>query len=163
MSNQKIGFSSCSMLSMITVKVFAEPNSRNLWENQTVQRSLVASVTIPVGALPWDSQGHVPSVFFDLDLEPWAYHRALCLGAGPLAAGNEKSEIPRLHLQGKFSKVLSVVPLYSKCTRSLIFFEFFFQKICFTSVDSLETQRQPAALSRNPKATCSCGAQGMRA
>ena len=91
-----MAFPSCNMRSMISVKVFAESNPP----------FLVASKVIPVGALPWGSEGHVPSVFFDLDLEPWV----LCLGAGPLAAGNEKSEIPRLHLQGKFSKVLSVVP-----------------------------------------------------
>jgi hypothetical protein len=80
--NQKMAFPSCSARSLITVKVF----------NESKPPVLVASKAFPVDALPWDSQGHVSSVFFDLDLEGWA----LDLGA---AAGNQKSETPRLHLQ----------------------------------------------------------------
>jgi hypothetical protein len=55
---------------------------------------LVASKVIPVGSLPWGSEGHVPRMSFDLDLESWAV--------------DLKSETPRLQLQSKFSKVLSV-------------------------------------------------------
>jgi hypothetical protein len=87
--NQKMAFPSCSARSLITVKVF----------NESKPPVLVASKAFPVDALPWDSQGHVSSVFFDLDLEGWA----LDLGA---AAGNQKSETPRLHLQGKFKYCL---------------------------------------------------------
>jgi len=80
--NQKMAFPSCSARSLINVKVFSE----------STPPGLVASKEIPVDALPWDSEGHVPSLWVDLEIctSKFANNGD---GVAP------QLEAPRMHLQ----------------------------------------------------------------
>jgi hypothetical protein len=80
--NQKMAFPSCSVRSLINVKVFSESNPPGL----------VASKSIPVDALPWDFQGHVPGLWVDLEI---CKSKIANNGNGVAP----RLEAPRMHLQ----------------------------------------------------------------